>query len=112
MAHPSHPLSRAARPRTQGHNGQWSFSTTRLNLHVAEAAARKGGVMIVDATRKGKRFTDALAKTVPIWACVLNRAVARVRAEAAASEAAAAAAEDAADGASAIPGRSKGQDKP
>lgn len=41
---------------TDGHNGNWSFSCTRLNLHVAEVAARQGGVIIVDATRKGKRF--------------------------------------------------------
>jgi tRNA A64-2'-O-ribosylphosphate transferase len=39
---------------TDGHTGNWSFSTTRMNLHVAEEAARQGGVIIVDATRKGK----------------------------------------------------------
>lgn len=37
-------------------SNNWSFSTTRLNWHVAEMAARQGGCMIVDATRKGKRF--------------------------------------------------------
>lgn len=41
---------------TDGHCGQWSFSTTRLNLHVAKAAAAAGGVIIVDATRRGKTF--------------------------------------------------------
>ena len=41
---------------TDGHNGNWSFSTTRLNWHVADAAARQGGVLVVDATRKGKSF--------------------------------------------------------
>ena len=41
---------------TDGHSGNWSFSTTRLNWHVAELAARQGGCLIVDATRKGKRF--------------------------------------------------------
>ena len=41
---------------TDGHNGNWSFSTTRLNLHVAELAAAKGGCIIVDATRRGKTF--------------------------------------------------------
>ncbi|KAG2445329.1 hypothetical protein HYH02_008795 [Chlamydomonas schloesseri] len=68
---------------TDGHNGNWSFSCTRLNLHVAELAARQGGVIVVDATRKGKRFPDAMTKTIPIWAAVINRAVARKRAEAA-----------------------------
>jgi hypothetical protein len=32
-----------------------SFSVTRLNLHVALLAAERGGVLIVDSTRKGKR---------------------------------------------------------
>ena len=41
---------------TDGHIGQWSFSTVRLNLHVAELALRHGGVCIVDSTRRGKRF--------------------------------------------------------
>ncbi len=41
---------------TDGHHGAWNFSTTRLNWHVAELAAKKGGAIIVDATRKGKRF--------------------------------------------------------
>ena len=41
---------------TDGHAGNWSFSCTRLNLHVADIAARKGGAIIVDATRKGKKY--------------------------------------------------------
>ncbi|GIM09360.1 hypothetical protein Vretimale_13187 [Volvox reticuliferus] len=69
---------------TDGHNGNWSFSCTRLNWHVCELAAKQGGVIIVDATRKGKRFPDAMTKTIPIWAAVVNRAVARKRVEAAA----------------------------
>ncbi len=52
----------------------------RLNWHVAERAARDGGVLLLDATRSAlKRFPDALAKTVPIWAAVLNWAVAEHR---------------------------------
>lgn len=35
----------------------------------------KGGCIIVDATRKGKRFPDSMSKTIPIWTCVLNRAI-------------------------------------
>ncbi|CAM6086619.1 unnamed protein product [Calypogeia fissa] len=64
---------------TDGHNGNWSFSTIRLNLHVATLAAERGGCCIVDATRKGKRFPDSMSKTIPIWACVLNRALADFR---------------------------------
>lgn len=29
----------------------------------------------MDSTRRGKRMPDALSKTVPIWCCVLNRAL-------------------------------------
>jgi tRNA A64-2'-O-ribosylphosphate transferase len=39
---------------TDGHNGNWSFSTVRLNLNLAEAAAASGGCLIVDATKRGK----------------------------------------------------------
>ena len=61
---------------TDGHCNNWSFSGTRLNVHVAEAAARRGGCVIVDATRSTtKRFPDSFSKTVPIWAETLNRAV-------------------------------------
>ena len=48
-------------------------------LAVALAAARHGCAMIVDSTRRGKRFPDALTKTVPIWCAVINRAVAEER---------------------------------
>ncbi len=64
---------------TDGHSGEWSFSTARLNLHVAQIAAQHGGVCIVDATRRGKTFPDALTKTIPIWATVINRAVAKLK---------------------------------
>lgn len=30
--------------------------------------------IIVDSTRRGKRFPDALSKTIPIWCAVINRA--------------------------------------
>ena len=86
---------------TDGHYGNWGFSCTRLNLHIARLAANKGGCVIVDATRRGKSFPvsrpfapitlvndwqssrlernddvqDAFTKTVPIWCAVLNRAV-------------------------------------
>jgi hypothetical protein len=60
---------------TDGHPGTWLFSLTRLNLAFAESAARAGGALIVDATRSGKRFPDALARTLPLWAAVLNAIV-------------------------------------
>ena len=85
---------------TDGHTGNWGFSSTRLNLHVALTAAQAGGCVVVDATRRGKTFPvravllagglrvaavpelhllqDALTKTIPIWAAVLNQAVARI----------------------------------
>ena len=64
---------------SDGHSGQWAFSRTRLNLHVAEAAAAAGGCLVVDSTRRGKRFPDAFTATVPIWCAVVNRLVARCR---------------------------------
>lgn len=60
---------------TDGHTNNWSFSTARLNLHVAELAGQRRGCMIVDSTRKGKRFPDSMSKTIPIWCCVINRAI-------------------------------------
>jgi tRNA A64-2'-O-ribosylphosphate transferase len=41
---------------TDGHNGNWSFSTSRLNLNVVHACATRGGAVIVDATRRGKTY--------------------------------------------------------
>lgn len=35
--------------------------------------------MIVDSTRKGKRFPDSMSKTIPVWTCVLNRAISNYR---------------------------------
>lgn len=29
----------------------------------------------MDSTRKGKRFPDSMSRTIPIWTCVLNRAI-------------------------------------
>ena len=72
---------------TDGHAaaaaGRGCFPLSRLNLGVAAAAAAavascasggRGGAVVVDATRKGKRFPDALSRTIPTWAAVVNRA--------------------------------------
>lgn len=58
---------------TDGHAGQWKFSTRRLNLHLLDTISQRDGCIIVDSTRRGKRIPDALSKTIPIWCCVLNR---------------------------------------
>ena len=58
---------------TDGHFGQWDFSLRRLNLQVLDIIEQDGrGAMIVDSTRRGKDFPDALAKTVGIWCAVVN----------------------------------------
>ncbi|PNT75799.1 hypothetical protein BRADI_1g38000v3 [Brachypodium distachyon] len=78
----THPRSLAATcyfKSTDGHAGNWSFSTARLNLHLALLAGERGGCIIVDSTRKGKRFPDSMSKTIPIWCSVLNRAIQRHR---------------------------------
>lgn len=49
---------------TDGHNGHWSFSLTRLNFHVVELALSRGGVCIVDATRRGKCFPVRLLASI------------------------------------------------
>ncbi|ORY87602.1 tRNA A64-2'-O-ribosylphosphate transferase, partial [Protomyces lactucae-debilis] len=58
---------------TDGHMHQWGFSMRRLNLHLLKLIVQHGSIMIVDSTRRGKRMPDALSKTIPIWAAVLNR---------------------------------------
>ncbi|OIW29601.1 initiator tRNA phosphoribosyl transferase [Coniochaeta ligniaria NRRL 30616] len=58
---------------TDGHMGQWGFSTRRLNLHLLEVIGERGGCVVVDSTRRGKGMPDALSKTLPVWCCVVNR---------------------------------------
>ncbi|KAK1776490.1 tRNA A64-2'-O-ribosylphosphate transferase [Copromyces sp. CBS 386.78] len=60
---------------TDGHTGQWKFSTRRLNFHLLEVIGRNDGCIVVDSTRRGKRMPDALSKTIPIWCSVLNQAL-------------------------------------
>ncbi|KDQ20986.1 hypothetical protein BOTBODRAFT_100195 [Botryobasidium botryosum FD-172 SS1] len=61
---------------TDGHTGQWDFNLRRANLHLLPLIECSGGIIIVDSTRRGKRFPDALSKTIPIWCCVVNGALA------------------------------------
>ena len=60
---------------TDGHMNQWSFNLRRLNIQVCGVVEKFGGCVIVDSTRRGKSMPDALSKTVPIWCCVMNRAI-------------------------------------
>lgn len=60
---------------TDGHTNEWKFSVRRLNLQLLDLVGEEGGCVIVDSTRRGKSMPDALSKTVPIWCCVLNRAL-------------------------------------
>ncbi|SMN22027.1 similar to Saccharomyces cerevisiae YMR283C RIT1 2'-O-ribosyl phosphate transferase [Maudiozyma saulgeensis] len=57
---------------TDGHTNQWDFSTRRLNFHLFPTLQEKGGIIIVDSTRRGKKIPDSLSKTVPIWCAVIN----------------------------------------
>ena len=52
---------------------------TFVNAFSCNQVGQKGGCIIVDSTRKGKRFPDSMSKTIPIWTCVLNRAIQRYR---------------------------------
>ncbi|EFX01017.1 tRNA a64-2 -o-ribosylphosphate transferase [Grosmannia clavigera kw1407] len=68
---------------TDGHTGQWSVSTRRLNLHLLGLSSLSSSIsspsscsfILVDSTRRGKRMPDALSKTVPLWCCAVNRLV-------------------------------------
>ncbi|PKS07973.1 hypothetical protein jhhlp_006585, partial [Lomentospora prolificans] len=60
---------------TDGHTGQWKFSSRRLNLQLLGLIEKNDGIIIVDSTRRGKRMPDALSKTIPIWCTVLNMAL-------------------------------------
>lgn len=60
---------------TDGHMNQWGFSLRRLNLQLLNVVQKYGGAVVVDSTRRGKSMPDALSKTIPIWCCVINRAV-------------------------------------
>ena len=59
---------------TDGHPSQWNFSLSRMNLDFARTAMRKGALLL-DSTRRSKRFPDSLSVTVPIWIAVINAIV-------------------------------------
>lgn len=55
-----------------GHFGTWALSLRRPNLHVFRTALQSQGIVIFDATRAGKRFPDALTRTLPIWCAAMS----------------------------------------
>lgn len=57
---------------TDGHNHNWKFNCSRLNLDAALSASRHGGCIIVDSTRRGKKFPDSMTATIPIWCALIN----------------------------------------
>ncbi|GAA6032014.1 hypothetical protein JCM8097_003388 [Rhodosporidiobolus ruineniae] len=59
---------------TDGHANEHNFNLRRANLALLPLIKERQGVMFVDSTRRGKRFPDALSKTIPLWCAVLNKA--------------------------------------
>lgn len=73
--HPARKAESVYFKSTDGHTNEWKFSVRRLNLQLLDLVGRDGGCVIVDSTRRGKSMPDALSKTVPVWCCVMNRAL-------------------------------------
>lgn len=57
---------------TDGHYGYWSFNHRRLNPNVIQLLSKFNGAIIIDSTRTGKQFPDALQRTIPIWCYIIN----------------------------------------
>jgi hypothetical protein len=55
-----------------GHHGKQRFSMRFMNLPALLQCIRCGGLAIVDATRSGKLWPDALRCTLPLWCAVMN----------------------------------------
>lgn len=63
---------------TDGHSGTWNVSLKRLNLHLVKTLSESGGCIVVDSSVR-KCLPDSLSRTIPIWACALNRLVLKYR---------------------------------
>ncbi|GAA5866393.1 hypothetical protein JCM1840_001300 [Sporobolomyces johnsonii] len=59
---------------TDGHTNEHHFNLRRANLALLPLIKERKGIVLVDSTRRGKRFPDALSKTLPLWCATLNRA--------------------------------------
>eukprot|EP01084_Bolivina_argentea_P122684 217403_1 len=57
---------------TDGHFQKWNFNLRRFNPNTLKLIIKTKGIIIVDSTRKGKVYPDALQRTIPIWCHVLN----------------------------------------
>ncbi|KAE8304117.1 putative tRNA-ribosyltransferase [Giardia duodenalis] len=55
---------------TDGHYGTWDFSLRKLNLQFLLGLQTSKAAVIVDATKAGKRYPDAIKRTIPIWCLV------------------------------------------
>lgn len=55
---------------TDGHYGTWDFSLRRLNLQFLLGLQKSKEAVIVDATKAGQRYPDAIKRTIPIWCLV------------------------------------------
>lgn len=55
-----------------GHYSQWGVSTRRPNIPFLKDAVLSGGAVVVDVTRAGKVWPDALSKTLPMWCAVVS----------------------------------------
>jgi Rit1 N-terminal domain len=55
-----------------GHYSQWGVSTRRPNVAFLRDAVEAGGAVVVDVTRAGKVWPDALSKTLPMWCAIIS----------------------------------------
>jgi tRNA A64-2'-O-ribosylphosphate transferase len=65
---------------TDGHVGTYAISLKRLNLPLLELLHQHGGCYLVDSSVR-KTIPDSFSRTLPIWACVINRIVQKYRRE-------------------------------
>ncbi|GAA5997372.1 tRNA A64-2'-O-ribosylphosphate transferase [Rhodotorula paludigena] len=71
---PSDEKAHAYFKSTDGHANEHNFNLRRANLALLPLVKHRQGIVFVDSTRRGKRFPDALSKTIPLWCATLNRA--------------------------------------
>jgi hypothetical protein len=55
-----------------GHYAHWNVSPRRPNIPLLRGAVHAGGAVVVDVTRAGKAWPDALSKALPLWCAVIS----------------------------------------
>lgn len=75
------PDNRCCFKSTDGHSFTNNFSSGRLNLHLLRVLERHGGVIVVDATKQGKKFPDSFQRTIPVWCAIVNAVCSYEKAE-------------------------------